>query len=153
VGKAVIKVTIAGTTAVAVVRDNKGNAQPIGMKNAVTLIKGQVFDLRASGLEPHQTADIWMYSSPVFLGRATANAEGNLRTSFLVPEELVKGDHHVVLAVKTKSGSDLSVAFAAKVVDKAATSSLTMSSMISFAIAALLIALALIRRRRSTAQR
>jgi hypothetical protein len=149
VGKAVIKVTVAGSTAVAVVRDSKGNAIPLGEQRVITLTRGQVFDLRATGLQPNEVADLWIYSTPQFLGRATANQLGQLRTEFIVSKDVVPGAHHIVVAVKTKSGSELSIAFAANVVDKPSRFPVLTSPILWFALALGLIAYAVGRRRRS----
>lgn len=153
VGKAVIKVTVGGTTAVAVVRDTKGNALPLGNQRVISLTRGQVFDLRASGLRPNEIADLWIYSTPQFLGRATANQLGQLRTEFIVSKDVVLGAHHIVVAVKTKSGSELSIAFAANVVDKPSRFPILTSPVLWFVLALGLVAYAIGRRRRTNEQR
>jgi hypothetical protein len=153
VGKAVIKVTVGGTTAVAVVRDTNGNALPLGEQRVITLTRGQVFDLRATGLRPNEIADLWIYSTPQFLGRATANQLGQLRTEFIVSKDVVLGAHHIVVAVKTKSGSELSIAFAANVIDEPSRFPVLTSPLLWFALVLGLIAYAVGRRRRSSEPR
>jgi ELWxxDGT repeat protein len=150
VGNAVIKVTVGGTTAVAVVRDTKGNALPLSEQHIILLTRGQVFDLRASGLRPNEIADLWIYSTPQFLGRATANQMGQLRTQFIVSKNVVLGAHHIVVSIKTKSGSELSIAFAANVIDKPSRFPVLASPVLWFALALGLIAYVIGRRRRSS---
>jgi hypothetical protein len=51
----------------------------------------------SEGWMPHSLVDMWWYSTPVFLGKARADANGVVRARFPVPLGTPRGAHHVVL--------------------------------------------------------
>jgi len=54
-------------------------------------------DVIVRHLEPNSTAEFFLHSSPVFLGRRTADADGVIETSFTVPDGTVNGEHTIVV--------------------------------------------------------
>lgn len=60
--------------------------------------------VEASGYTPGRDVEIWMFSTPTRLGQLTADATGNIRGTFVVPNSLPSGNHRVVLGGVNKNG-------------------------------------------------
>ena len=48
-----------------------------------------------SGFMPDTTVELWMFSTPHFLGNTTVRADGSWTIDFVVPASLVDGEHHL----------------------------------------------------------
>lgn len=64
-------------------------------------------DIRATGLQPNETVEIWLHSTPRLLATTTADAAGGLRLNVRIPADTPAGRHTVV--VRAASGVVVSV--------------------------------------------
>ncbi|NCT92463.1 hypothetical protein GXB85_16120 [Cellulomonas sp. APG4] len=64
-------------------------------------------DIRATGLQPNETVEVWLHSTPRLLATTTADAAGGLRLAVRIPADTPAGQHTVV--VKAASGVVVSV--------------------------------------------
>lgn len=59
--------------------------------------------LQGSGFEAGASVEIWIFSTPTYLGSTTVGADGTFTASVVVPSELVPGDHTVQVQVEEQS--------------------------------------------------
>jgi hypothetical protein len=62
---------------------------------------GGTVTVTASGFAAGETVQVWLYSSPVFLGRVVADAAGVVTTTVTIPAGLAAGAHSLVLVGET----------------------------------------------------
>jgi len=54
--------------------------------------------VEASGIEPNEDVEVWMFSTPTKLGVIAADANGKIAGTFNLPTGIESGDHRVVLS-------------------------------------------------------
>ena len=59
----------------------------------VVIEKGNTVTTSGSGFKPFSQVDIWVYSTPTWLGAVTTDAFGNFTTTVPMPNALPEGDH------------------------------------------------------------
>jgi hexosaminidase len=64
----------------------------------ITVVPGEGVTLTGSGWLPGSTVMIVLYSTPVVLGTAEVDSNGNFRTTVTIPEDLSLGEHHLVIS-------------------------------------------------------
>ena len=67
----------------------------IGADGVLRMYRRDFVDVRATGLEPGSTYTVYMFSTPVELGRGIVSPDGTVRISVQVPEESEFGEHTV----------------------------------------------------------
>lgn len=76
---------------------------------AAPIAQGGGIVVAASGFEPFEVVEIWLYSTPVRLGTLTANAQGEISGTFSVPVGTPAGTHHIIMkdeaGVETQSAA------------------------------------------------
>ncbi len=60
--------------------------------------------VEASGLEPNEDVEVWMFSTPTKLGVIAADANGKIAGTFNLPNGIESGDHRVVLSGTNPDG-------------------------------------------------
>jgi len=65
---------------------------------------------------PGSTVQVWLHSTPVFLGEALAGADGSFVQSFAVSATTVAGEHHVVLTGQDPANNPTEIELAVTVV-------------------------------------
>jgi hypothetical protein len=70
-----------------------------------TVDPGQTITIVGTGFLPHSTVTILLYSSPIVLGDAIADASGNVRQQVTLPDILLTGDHNLVASGVDPSGA------------------------------------------------
>jgi hypothetical protein len=108
-----------GTQIIATVTDPaKGTSAPTGcaevratagasMVTSPSLLPGQSETVQGDGFAPDEQVQATLYSTPIDLGIHTADAHGIVRFSFLVPQHLPVGEHHIVLLGLTSHRADI----------------------------------------------
>ena len=77
-----------GSDAVPLAVDESGNLR---------LSQGGVVAAAGSGFQPGSRTEVWMFSTPVFLGTAAVDAGGGFANSFVVPAAMLVGPHTIQL--------------------------------------------------------
>ncbi|PJJ55542.1 Ig-like domain repeat protein [Compostimonas suwonensis] len=78
-------------------------SQPSGATAQRSVAAGASQSIELSGLVPGETVHVYLYSSPIFVGSAVADAEGHATLTFTVPANLVPGEHRI--EVRADSGT------------------------------------------------
>jgi LPXTG-motif cell wall-anchored protein len=90
-----------------------------GQGHVVLLEDGKVL-VTGEGFTPGSVVDIWLMSTPVFVGEATVDPEGSFTTTFDLPDGLELGEHTLQLNGVADDGTNHNVALGL-VVDAAPT--------------------------------
>ena len=61
--------------------------------------------VEASGIEPNEDVEVWMFSTPAKLGVIAADANGKIAGTFNLPTGIESGDHRVVLSGTNPEGT------------------------------------------------
>ncbi|TFD11757.1 adhesin, partial [Cryobacterium sp. TMT1-2-2] len=74
-----------------------------------TVEEGALQSLAVTGadFDPGESVQVWIHSTPVLLSTVTADANGNIVTSVIVPEATAAGLHHIVMIGVTSSTAQL----------------------------------------------
>ena len=72
-------------------------AKPTVTASSVSVVAGGEVTLSAAGFEGNEPVDITLYSNPIFLGSATADAAGAVSTTVIIPADLEPGLHRIEL--------------------------------------------------------
>ncbi|MFM8601859.1 MAG: choice-of-anchor Q domain-containing protein [Actinomycetota bacterium] len=99
-------VSAADVTATVYGMDAAGGRVALDADGNLRLDEGDSVVVEATGYEPGSEVEIWLRSTPVQLGVRTADASGAITGKFPVPASVQPGDHRVILAGLTESGSD-----------------------------------------------
>ena len=67
----------------------------IGADGVLRMYRKDIVDVTASGLTPGTTYTVFMFSTPVELGRGEVNADGSVRASLAMPHDAEFGGHTV----------------------------------------------------------
>lgn len=65
--------------------------------------------VEAGGFEPGQEIEVWMFSTPSQLGVLTAGIDGKISATFPLPNNVVAGDHRIVLEGRNSLGQNVTV--------------------------------------------
>lgn len=100
----------AGTTIVldAVSQQNGKPIQPTA-EGIMQVFHGDMFTVEVSGLQPGSVVEVWLFSTPKFLGSAVVSADGTLTASFEIPAGVHVGAHTAQFDAVSADGSPLSV--------------------------------------------
>ena len=109
--------------------------------------------VRASGFEPGSTVDGWLFSTPVRIGSATADAKGAVDTTFVIPAGTPSGAHRIAIEARTADGKLTTIAVGLRIGDFEKESNIAARLIISALVVAVLAALFLpaVTKRRRTA--
>jgi hypothetical protein len=117
------------------------------------LNSGDSISLEASGLEPGNEVEAWMFSTPNQLGTLSVDEMGKISGTFLVPVDVTSGNHRFVLKSANASGDDLviGIGIAVGALSNGSTATRILIAVpIALAVMAGLIIPTTIRRRRRT---
>jgi hypothetical protein len=117
------------------------------------LNSGDSISLDASGLEPGNEVEAWMFSTPNQLGTLSVDEMGKISGTFLVPVDVTSGNHRFVLKSANASGDDLVIGIGVAVgalSDGSTATRILIAVPIALAVMAGLIIPTTIRRRRRT---
>ncbi|WP_166784006.1 beta strand repeat-containing protein [Cryobacterium suzukii] len=101
--------------------DRYGNARSVSQSFVVattpptnttleqTVTEGALQSLAVTGadFDPGESVQVWIHSTPVLLSTVTANANGAIVTSVIVPAATAAGRHHIVMIGVTSSTAQL----------------------------------------------
>ncbi len=74
-------------------RSSGGETVPVGPDGSIRLQQGAVVHLAGSGYAPDSWIELWLFSTPFFLGYAEVGPDGSFDQSFAVPAAVVAGGH------------------------------------------------------------
>lgn len=118
------------------------------------LNEGDSISLEASGFNPGDDVEAWMFSTPTQLGSLSVDDAGRVSGNFPVPTEVESGNHRFVLKSANASGDDfvIGVGIAVGEISSASlTTRVLIAIPIALAVLAGLIIPTTVRRRRRTA--
>jgi hypothetical protein len=145
-------VSVAGVSGSISGINSSGRQIPLDSAGNLRLVANDRIPLNFSGLTPGPSVELWMFSTPIQLGQAKADASGNLSTTVVVPTALESGNHRIVIKAMNEAGKSvtLSVGIVVGAQKKlSSTTRLLIITPVSLAILAALIIPATRRRRRS----
>ena len=64
----------------------------------------------ATGFEPEQDIEAWLFSTPTNIGQITSDTTGSAKGTFAVPANLEEGEHRLVLKSATDEGEETVIA-------------------------------------------
>lgn len=147
-------VTGAGVEATIYGISSTGERIDLDTDGNLRLNSGDSISLDASGLEPGNEVEAWMFSTPNRLGTLRVDEMGKISDSFPVPADVTSGNHRFVLKSANASGEDLVIGIGIAVGALSSSSTTTrilIAIPIALAVMAGLIIPTTIRRRRRTA--
>lgn len=75
-----------------------------------TLTPGSNISLVAAGFGEGEKVEIWLYSEPMFIESVVSDENGNVPFSVKITDEMMSGDHHLVVSGQLRSGERITVA-------------------------------------------
>lgn len=78
--------------------DIDGKPVALSAEGRFTLQRGDVVSMSASGFTPGSRINAGLFSSPVALGSATTNDEGQASAQWNIPDSMAPGDHTLVFS-------------------------------------------------------
>ncbi|MFM9082371.1 MAG: fibronectin type III domain-containing protein, partial [Actinomycetota bacterium] len=102
------------------IRVNTG-APRVNVRGMPILRQGENLDILMTGLLPGSETSAWLFSTPVLLGRAEADASGAINAQYAIPDSLEPGFHTVQLNGITPDGTVRSIEVKIEVVRPATT--------------------------------
>jgi len=96
-------------------RTTQDPVSTVATSGTIEVIPLQAVEVVTSGFQPGGEVEIWLHSTPTLLARATADANGVVRTSVKIPELAPTGDHRLVVTGRSSQGDVVSVAMAVRV--------------------------------------
>jgi len=100
-------VTGAGVEATIYGLSSTGERINLDADGNLRLNSGDSISLDASGLEPGNEVEAWMFSTPNQLGTLSVDETGKISGIFPVPSDVASGNHRFVLKSANASGEDL----------------------------------------------
>ena len=82
---------------------------PLDANGSIRLTGDEFLAVTVKGAKPGSDFDLWMFSTPTQLGSVKVDANGEVKQSFEVPEELPSGEHRVVIQATSYAGSKASL--------------------------------------------
>ncbi|MFZ4112381.1 MAG: hypothetical protein ACOYKG_04295, partial [Ilumatobacteraceae bacterium] len=95
-----IKTTVSGLTP-------DGQRVSLNEEGNLVLDEDDKIVVEASGIEPNEDVEVWMFSTPTKLGVIAADANGEIAGTFNLPTGIESGDHRVVLSGTNPEGTDV----------------------------------------------
>jgi hypothetical protein len=92
VDRQMLRVTGVGFTASITAVDAGGRLRPVDAEGRLALEPGRVVALQGTGFVPSTSVDVWLFSTPTYLGAVTVSADGSFDGTLPVPE-LPAGSH------------------------------------------------------------
>lgn len=136
----VVTVTVAGVSSSLTTSADVSGSLRIDADGVLLVRQGEPILASARGLAPATVADVWLYSSPVRLGDAMTDASGGFVVQSDLPDDVVTGNHRLVVAGKTETGDDIAVAFAVRVTGASAFMRIASSPLIWILIVLMVLA-------------
>jgi hypothetical protein len=93
-----IKTTVSGLTP-------DGQRVSLNEEGNLVLDEDDKIVVEASGIEPNEDVEVWMFSTPTKLGVIAADANGKIAGTFNLPTGIESGDHRVVLSGTNPEGT------------------------------------------------
>lgn len=128
-----------------------GAKVPLDADGRLRLMRGDLVTVNVEGFSSGSVIEVRMYSDPVLLGRSTVSDTGLAFASYEIPESTTDGNHRVVMLGKTSSGDatfSLSIVVGEK--GQRLTTWLITIPLVFAAVGALILPVALRRRRRTS---
>ncbi len=72
-----------------------GKSVSVGSDGVLRMFRKDVVDIAASGLVPGTTYTLFLFSTPIEVGRGEVRADGTVKTSVQIPSDLKFGEHTV----------------------------------------------------------
>ena len=150
----VVTVTVAGVRSSLSASADGTDGVRIDADGVLLVRRGEPVVASAEGLAPGGTTEVWLYSDPVRLGDAVADANGAFVLSADLPADVESGDHHLVVSGTTPGRDEIAIVFAVEVLGDSALARIA-SSPVVWLLLLLMIVAALVlpntlRRRRPT---
>ena len=95
--------------------DGEDGTVPLDANGAIKVSESRKIRVDAQGLADNSPIEAWVYSDPIALGSAKADASGAVNASFNAPEELEAGKHRLILKGIAETGDNLVVSLGLEV--------------------------------------
>jgi hypothetical protein len=59
------------------------------------IVPGAAVDLSVSGFKPGEAVEVWLHSTPVYLGTSQADNQGGVAVRITIPADIDPGDHSI----------------------------------------------------------
>ncbi len=109
VANGTVSLGAAGATFQIIATDEAGTPLKIDESGRVLLNDTRSFGVSVAGLAPGTQYEIWLYSTPMKLGKYTTSTNGSHTASVSLPEDADDGWHSIVFTGKTNTGAEISV--------------------------------------------
>lgn len=83
-------------TALSIVNEN-GDVQKLDADGNMRILKGDKLRVLLTGFTPEDNVELWLFSTPLLLGRTEVNASGALTSDFSLPRSLELGQHRIAI--------------------------------------------------------
>lgn len=80
-------------------KEDSNSGPTVGLEAKTVVEKGTIIG-EGTGFTPGAEVEVYLHSTPIFLGTVTATKDGKVPFTFKVPAEVEKGTHHIVLTEK-----------------------------------------------------
>ncbi|CAB4618143.1 unannotated protein [freshwater metagenome] len=95
--------------------DEKNSIVPLDVDGALRIKDVRKLEVVISGLAPNSQISAWMFSTPLFLGKAKSDEFGNIRVTFDSPENVEIGSHRHVFSSISSKGENLVVSLGSRI--------------------------------------
>ncbi len=95
-----------------------GKSVAVASDGVLRAFHKETIDISASGLTPGSTYTVFMFSSPIELGRGVVNADGTVTITIAVPEDVEIGEHSLQINGVGPSNEIVSVSMGFEVMER-----------------------------------
>jgi hypothetical protein len=97
----------------------KANGESGSTEGVVTLTRSREVEVSGQGFAPGTLVDVWLFSSPTFLGTVLVDADGTFKASLEVSSGIAIGEHTLQANGISSDGATRSLNLGVRVVDAA----------------------------------
>ncbi|MGA0118550.1 MAG: hypothetical protein ACO3JF_09200 [Ilumatobacteraceae bacterium] len=109
VANGTVSLEVASATFHIIATDKAGTPLKIDESGRVFLNDTRSFGVSAAGLIPKTQYEIWLYSTPMKLGKFMTSINGSHTANISLPENAEEGWHNIVFTGRTITGAEISV--------------------------------------------
>jgi hypothetical protein len=109
VANGAVSLEVAGATFQIIATDEVGTSLKIDESGRVLLNDTLTFGVSVGGLAPETEYEVWLYPTPMELGKYTTSANGSHTARISLPKDAEDGWHSIVFTGKTNTEAEVSV--------------------------------------------
>jgi hypothetical protein len=84
--------------------DDTGATRALDDEGNLRLAGGDVVKINVGGFQPGSDVDVWLFSTPKHLGTSVVGANGEVSSSFTIPDDVESGAHRIAVSAKLPNG-------------------------------------------------